>query len=166
MIKKLESKMECIGITIWGNQEECLGFDSAKKLLNKINELVDTVNELHEEAENNARIRANHEKLIDTLVVENNIHEKQIDELQMKLEPEKATISKMEKVETEDKDLSDRIGKLEIELDRTKKQMVTKCNQLEIAVDALETFAQIPQPIAEVAKVKLYAIKELEQKDK
>ena len=55
----------------------------------KINELVDAVNKLHEEAENNARIRANHEKLIDTLVVENNIHEKQIDELQMKLEPEK-----------------------------------------------------------------------------
>lgn len=58
-------------------------------MCDKINELVDAVNELHEEAENNARIRANHEKLIDTLVEENNIHEKQIDELQMKLEPEK-----------------------------------------------------------------------------
>lgn len=44
MIEKLDSKMECIGITIWGKQEECLGFDSAKKLLNKINELVDAVN--------------------------------------------------------------------------------------------------------------------------
>ena len=56
---------------------------------NKINELVDAVNELHEEAENNARIRAKHENLIDALVEENNIHEEQIDELQMKVEPEK-----------------------------------------------------------------------------
>lgn len=51
----------------------------------KINELVDAVNELHEEAESNAHTRAYHEKLIDTLVAENNIHEKQIDELQMKV---------------------------------------------------------------------------------
>ena len=55
----------------------------------KINELVDAVNELHKEAENNARIRADHEKFIATLFAENNMHEKQIDELQMKLEPEK-----------------------------------------------------------------------------
>ena len=53
--------------------------------LAKLNEVIDAVNGLHEEAENNARIRANHANLIDTLVVENNIHEKQIDELQMKL---------------------------------------------------------------------------------
>jgi oligoendopeptidase F len=57
--------------------------------IDKINELVDVVNELHEEAENNARIRAKHENLIDTLVEENNIHERQIDELQMKVKPEK-----------------------------------------------------------------------------
>lgn len=54
-------------------------------MCDKINALVDAVNELHEEAENNARIRANHENLIDTLVEENNIHEKQIDELQTKV---------------------------------------------------------------------------------
>lgn len=54
-------------------------------MCDKINALIDAVNELHEEAENNARIRANHENLIDTLVEENNIHEKQIDELQTKV---------------------------------------------------------------------------------
>ena len=68
--------------------KECL-FVSVATILN---ELVDIVNKLHEEAENNARIRADHEKLIDTLVAENNIHEKQIDELQMKTEPEKCEI--------------------------------------------------------------------------
>ena len=47
---------------------------------------------------------------------------------------------------------------LKQEIDRTRKA-------LDVAVDALKTFAQIPQPIAEVAKAKLYAIKELEQKD-
>ena len=89
MIEKLDSKMDCVEITVLGKCTECLGFDSAKEIGKKLNELVDAVNELHEEAENNARIRANHENLIDTLVQENNIHEKQIDELQMKLEPEK-----------------------------------------------------------------------------
>lgn len=64
-------------------------------------------------------------------------------------------------LDTENKDLSDKIGKLETELERTRKA-------LDVAIDALETFARIPQPIAEVAKVKLYAIKEitaLEQKE-
>lgn len=51
MIEKLDSKMECIGITILGKQEECLGFDSAKKLLNKINELVDYINHSNHEYE-------------------------------------------------------------------------------------------------------------------
>lgn len=41
-------------------------------------------------------------------------------------------------LETGNIDLSDKIGKLETELDRTQKQLVTKCNQLEIAVDALK----------------------------
>lgn len=60
-----------------------------EEMQEKINEVIDAVNELHEEAENNARIRADLANLIDTLVAENNIHEKQIDELQMKVEPEK-----------------------------------------------------------------------------
>jgi hypothetical protein len=38
-----------------------------EELANKINELVLAINKLHEEAENNARIRANHEKQIDEL---------------------------------------------------------------------------------------------------
>lgn len=58
---------------------------NVQSIYGKINELVDAVTELHEEAKDNARIRANYEKLIDTLVEENNIHEKQIDELQTKV---------------------------------------------------------------------------------
>ena len=44
-------------------------------------------------------------------------------------------------------------------------ELIRTRKALDVAVDALKTFAQIPQPIAEVAKAKLYAIKELEQKD-
>lgn len=39
---------------------------TATEFLDKINELVDAVNELHTEAENNARIRATHESNINT----------------------------------------------------------------------------------------------------
>lgn len=90
MIEKLDKKMEFVEISVLGNKKaECLDFEAGRRLNLKINELIDAVNELHEEAENNARIRADHENLINTLVAENNIHEKQIDELQMKLEPKK-----------------------------------------------------------------------------
>lgn len=47
---------------------------------------------------------------------------------------------------------------LETELEKTRKA-------LDVALDGLKIFARIPQPIAEVAKIKLDAIKELEQKD-
>lgn len=43
-------------------------------------------------------------------------------------------------------------------------ELIRTRKALNIAVDALETFAQIPQPIAEVAKIKLYVIKAMEQK--
>lgn len=89
MIKKLDiisDSENCVDA--FGDTHNVAGH----KVINKINELVDAVNELHAEAENNARIRANHENLIDTLVAENNIHEKQIDELQKKVEPEKCEI--------------------------------------------------------------------------
>lgn len=58
----------------------------------KINELVDAVNELREETKNNVRIRANHDTLIESLIKQNNIHEKQIDKLQ-------SSVSKMEIIE-------------------------------------------------------------------
>ncbi|MFQ6704283.1 MAG: hypothetical protein ACLRFP_04360 [Alphaproteobacteria bacterium] len=67
-------------------------------IISKINELCDTVNTIQKEREaerfeiqewigilESVRKSVNkHGKLIDTLVVENNIHEKQIDELQMR----------------------------------------------------------------------------------
>lgn len=67
-------------------EETSSGYKHPENIIqDKINELIDTVNELHEEAESYARTRAYHEKLIDTLVAENNIHERQIDELQIKV---------------------------------------------------------------------------------
>ena len=82
MIKKLDSKMDCVEITVLGKRTECLGFDSAKEIGKKLNELVDAVNKLETMAKNTNTV-------LESLVQENNIHEKQIDELQMKLEPEK-----------------------------------------------------------------------------
>lgn len=52
----------------WINERDITTNENQIFLQNKINELIDVIN---------------------TLVKENNIHEKQIDELQMKLEPEK-----------------------------------------------------------------------------
>jgi len=46
MIEKLDSKMDCVEITVLGKHTECLGFDSAKEIGKKLNELVDAVNEL------------------------------------------------------------------------------------------------------------------------
>ena len=51
-------------LTIAGKKYE---YPDIPALVDKINELVDTVNELQEEAENNARIRADHEHKIENL---------------------------------------------------------------------------------------------------
>lgn len=142
MIEKLDTKMDCVEITVLGKHTECLGFDSAKEIGKKLNELVDAVNELHEEAENNARIRAKHENLIDTLVEENNIHERQIDELQMKAEPEKYEMC--------DEPMPQELLDL---LCRTRKA-------LEIAVDALK---KIKEECYDTTDVLLYTNKALEQ---
>ena len=52
----------------------------------KINELVDAVNKLKTMAKNTNTV-------LESLVEENNIHEKQIDELQMKINPKSVEIS-------------------------------------------------------------------------
>lgn len=66
MIEKLDKKMEFVEISILGNKKaECLDFEAGRKLNSKINELIDAVNELHTEAESNARTRANHEHKIE-----------------------------------------------------------------------------------------------------
>jgi hypothetical protein len=48
MIERLDSKMDCVEITVLGKHTECLGFDSAKEIGKKLNELVDAVNVLQE----------------------------------------------------------------------------------------------------------------------
>lgn len=53
--------------------------------LEKLNEVINAVNKLETMAKNTNAV-------LESLVVENNMHEKQIDELQMKLEPEKCEI--------------------------------------------------------------------------
>lgn len=66
-------------------------------VISKVNELIDAINKLKTMAKNTNTV-------LKSLVEENNIHEKQIDELQMNVEPHKCepaentTISKMENV--------------------------------------------------------------------
>ena len=69
-------------LTIAGKKYE---YPDTTALVGKINELVDAVNKLETMAKNTNTV-------LESLVEENNIHEKQIDELQMKLEPEKCEI--------------------------------------------------------------------------
>lgn len=84
MIEKLDlDKRNSFGTLDW--LEHWNEPSGAKLIEEKINELVDAVNDLDGliSLTNNA---------VQALAKENNIHEKQIDELQMKLEPEKCGI--------------------------------------------------------------------------
>lgn len=66
MVKKIEFITGFdINETFFGVQT--VSAKGGKELANKINELVLATNKLHEEAINNARIRANHEKQINEL---------------------------------------------------------------------------------------------------
>ena len=72
MIEKLKPEIkELFGV-------ECPIYNS-QALLDTVNQLVDAVNKLETMAKNTNTV-------LESLVQENNIHEKQIDELQMKLE--------------------------------------------------------------------------------
>ena len=66
-------------LTIAGKEYE---YPDTTALVGKINELADAVNKLETMAKNTNTV-------LKSLVEENNIHLEQIDELQMKLEPEK-----------------------------------------------------------------------------
>lgn len=82
-IQKLDLRENVEIIPIKGScHDYCLAKSS---VLIKINELVDAVNKLETMAKNTNTV-------LKSLVEENNVHEKQIDELQMKLEPEKCEI--------------------------------------------------------------------------
>ena len=95
--------------------------DSAK-LMRKINELIDAVHTIQKEREaerfeiqewlgileavresvNKLETMAkNTNTVLESLVQENNIHEKQIDELQMKLEPEKCAVNELKGAKNE-----------------------------------------------------------------
>ena len=80
MIEKLVRQK----LTIAGKEYE---YPDTTALVGKFNELVDAVNKLETMAKNTNTV-------LESLVKENNIHEKQIDELQMKLEPEKCESAK------------------------------------------------------------------------
>lgn len=116
----------------WINERDITTNENQISLQNKINELIDVIN---------------------TLVQENNIHEKQIDKLQMKLEPEKCEshaenvltmvdnqvtadlpnidLGELAFLSKENTELKDEIDRLETELELTRKA-------LKIAVDALK----------------------------
>lgn len=89
MIEKLDSKMDCVEITVLGKHTECLGFDSAKEIGKKLNELVDAVNAIQKEREAERFEIQEWIGILEAVCKSVNLHEKQIDELQMKLEPEK-----------------------------------------------------------------------------
>ena len=65
----------------------------------KLNEIIDTVNAIQKEREAERFEIQEWIGILEAVRKSVNVHEKQIDELQMKVEPEKATISKMENVE-------------------------------------------------------------------
>lgn len=79
MIKKLEKRI--IGENAPGMVSSMVT-PTAEQQVDKINELVCAVNRLETMAKNTNTV-------LESLVKENNIHEKQIDELQIKVEPEK-----------------------------------------------------------------------------
>ena len=90
MIEKLDTKMEFVEISVLGNKKaECLDFEAGRKLNLKINELVDAVNTIQKEREAERFEIQEWIGILEAVRKSVNIHEKQIDELQMKLEPEK-----------------------------------------------------------------------------
>ena len=90
MIEKLDAKMEYVEISVLGNKKaECLDFEAGRKLNLKINELVDAVNTIQKEREAERFEIQEWIGILEAVRESVNIHEKQIDELQMKVEPEK-----------------------------------------------------------------------------
>ena len=88
MIRKLDTKMEYVEISVLGNKKaECLDFEAGKKLNLKINELVDVVNAIQKEREAERFEIQEWIGILEAVRESVNIHEKQIDELQMKLRP-------------------------------------------------------------------------------
>ena len=82
--------MEFVEISILGNKKaECLDFEAGRKLNLKINELVDAVNDIQKEREAERFEIQEWIGILEAVRKSVNIHEKQIDELQMKLEPKK-----------------------------------------------------------------------------
>lgn len=86
MIERLKSNEDKIYRTESGEMMVVPALNVPQCISDKINELVDTVNKLETMAKNTNTV-------LESLVEENNIHEKQIDELQMKIEPKKCEIT-------------------------------------------------------------------------
>lgn len=118
MIKKLDLRENVEIIPIKGScHDYCLAKSS---VLIKINELIDAVNKLKTMAKNTNTV-------LESLVQENNIHEKQIDELQMKIEPEKCETPAenvlIKTLRMEKEFAEEECKRLQTELDRTKKRL-------------------------------------------
>lgn len=172
--------IERLDIKDYENKEQLVWFG----VINKINALVDAVNKLETMAKNTNTV-------LESLVVENNIHEKQIDELQMKLEPQKCetpTENVLDEIEKAKKDgtvifpnpedvaaaltKSLRMDKefAEAEYVRLQNKLERTRKALDVAVDALKNIGASYPRITDIAmqdkaNKALDKITALEQKD-
>lgn len=107
--------------------------EATLKAFSILNQLVDAVNELLDRVDTCEHCLLETDKLTDQLIKSNNIHEKQIDELQIKLEPEKCATGT-----TADKLLDPTPSMLEEVLENIKKEEEKK------ALEALTPDLQDP----------------------
>lgn len=122
-----------------------------REIMDKLNELVDAVNTIQKEREAERFEIQEWIGILEAVRKSVNVHEKQIDELQMKLEPEKCEI-RSENVQLDTKTRSENV---QDELERTRKA-------LDISVDALK---EINDSFESIMAKALEQITALEQKD-
>ena len=135
-------------------------------LFNKINELVDAVNTIQKEREAEWFEIQEWIGILEAVRKSVNVHEKQIDELQMKVEPEKCKIP-AENVLTKslrvDKEFAEEeCVRLQNDLERTRKALETAVSALKYIQDGNLGFS----PAMDFAEKALDQITALKQKDK
>ena len=136
-----------------------------REIMDKLNELVDTINTIQKERESEWFEIQEWIGILEAVRKSVNVHEKQIDELQMKAEPEKCE-NPSENVLTKslriDKEFAeDECARLQDELERTKKQLETAISALKYIQDGNLGFS----PAIDFAEKALAEITALEQKD-
>lgn len=135
-------------------------------VISKLNELIDTVNTIQKEREAERFEIQEWIGILEAVRKSVNVHEKQIDELQMKVEPEKCKIP-AENVLTKslrvDKEFAEEeCVRLQNDLERTRKALETAVSALKYIQDGNLGFS----PAMDFAEKALDQITALKQKDK